>query len=60
MTESHDKKTPKSNPHNTAAPKPNPNGPVPARGKTASDEEVRRHYKDSIKKNRRLMELLAQ
>ncbi len=60
MNKSHDKKTPKSNLHNTAAPKPNPNGPVPARGKTASDEEVRRHYNDSMARNHRLGKLLAQ
>ena len=60
MVKSHDKKTPEANPHNTPAPKPGPNEQEPARGKTASDEEVRRHYNDSIKKNRRLLELLAQ
>ena len=60
MNKSHDKKTPKANPPNTPAPKPNPNGPVPARGKTASDEEVRRHYKDSMARNHRLGKLLAQ
>ena len=60
MIKSHDKKTPKANPPNTPAPKPGPNEQESARGKTASDEEVRRHYNDSIKKNRRLLELLAQ
>ena len=60
MIKSHDKKTPKANPDNTPAPKPGPNEQEPARGKTAPDEEVRRHYNDSIRKNRRLLELLAQ
>lgn len=60
MKRTHDKKTRGSIPHNNPVPKPSPNGQETAKGKTASDEEVRRHYNDSTKKNRRLLELLAQ
>ena len=35
------------------------NGQVPVRGSEASDEEVLSHYHESVKRNHRLMELLA-
>lgn len=42
-------------------PSPNgsPNGQVPLRGKTASDEEVRRVSRDITKRNRPLLNMLA-
>lgn len=59
MIKTHDKKTRESIPHNNASPKASPNGQVPLRGKTASDEEVRRISRESMKRNHKLGELLA-
>ena len=57
---SHDKKTPKANPHNTPAPDPGPDAQEPVRGKNAPDSEVRRHARESMERNHRLGKLLAQ
>ena len=43
----------------TPNPNASPNGQVPLRGKTASDEEVRRISRESMRRNHRLGELLA-